>query len=96
MLDILSKAWAESKLKVLLVAAPIILILLAALFLKVYRSYLVSSAQKLLEKTLSKDKILADESNVLEQSADEHKAKADELAKKADAVEDDKDWNKKI
>ena len=98
MLDLVSNAWKASKVKFLLVAIPVVVMLLAAIFLKAWRSYLVASAKKLLEKTLSKDKQLSAESDKANQEANDHKAKADELGKKADEVknDDDADWNKKV
>ena len=72
--------------------------LIAAVFVKAWRSWLAASAKKLLEKTLAKDKILSKEADKAEVEADLHKANADGLKKKADAVDsqDDPDWNKKI
>lgn len=98
MLELVSKAWKESKVKFLLVVIPVALLLLSAVFIKAWRSYLLASAKKLLEKTFEKDKQLSAEADKANQEAEEHKAKADELGKKVDEVdkEDDADWNKKV
>lgn len=98
MLDQVSNAWKENKLKVILVAAPIIILLLASIFLKGYRAYLVATAKKLLDNTVKKDADISKEADKANQEAEEHKAKADDLGKKAEAVksDDDADWNKKL
>lgn len=98
MLDLLSKAWQESKVKVLLVAIPLFVILLAAIFLKAWRSWLLASAEKLIKKTMGRDKELSSHADAANAEAEEHKAKADELKKKAKAIDgdDDEDWNKKV
>jgi phosphate/sulfate permease len=98
MLDLLTEAWRTNKIKVLLIAIPLLLMLLAAVFFKAYRSWLAASAKRLIEKTLGKDKQLSKEADKADTEADMHKANADDLKKKADAVDgqDDPDWNKKI
>ena len=96
MLDLVSKAWETNKVKFLLVAIPIVLMLLSALFFKAWRGHLLSSAKKLLEKVSKKNDQLSTESDAANREADEKKAKADELKKKADSVEEDPDWNKKL
>jgi hypothetical protein len=96
MLELISKAWQDNKGKFLLVAIPVAILLLASLVMKGWRSYLISSAKKLLEKAVAKDKQLSVEAEKTDQEANDHKAKADELGKKADAIEDDADWNKKV
>jgi divalent metal cation (Fe/Co/Zn/Cd) transporter len=95
MLELVSKTWKENKVKFLLVAIPVAAMIVAALFFKGYRIYLMASAKKLLEKAQSKDSKLTIEATALENDAAAHKAKADELGKKADTVEDDVNWNKK-
>lgn len=97
MLDLVSNAWKESKLKVILVALPIVALLLAAVFLKAYREYLVYTAKKLLDSSVKKDSELTQQADKANSEAEEHKAKADQLAQESKKVDsdDDADWNKK-
>ncbi len=98
MLDLISETWKTNKMKVLLVAIPVIGLLLAAIFLSAYRDSLISSAKKLMGESEAKDAKLTQEAAVANAQAEDHKAAADALAVKAEAVskEDDADWNKKV
>jgi len=98
MLDIIGKTWKENKTRFLLVAVPVVLMLLAAIFLKGYRAWLVSSAAKLLEGTKKKDEQLKAEAEAADAEAEAHKAQAAALKKKeqeVEAEEGDADWHKK-
>jgi predicted Holliday junction resolvase-like endonuclease len=97
MLESLKAAWAANKPKVILVAVPLVLLLLAALFLKGYRSWLLSSAVKLLGKAEKKDAELKAEADEANKKAEEHKMKAEEIEKKVEEVkkDDDADWHKR-
>jgi sortase (surface protein transpeptidase) len=95
MLTLVSEAWKQNKTRVLLVAIPVIAMLLGALFMKGWRSWLIASAEKLLKKTKEKDSSLKKEADELDSKANEHKQKADKLKQEAQSIEDDKDWHKK-
>ncbi len=98
MLEQVSNAWKNNRTMFLLVAIPVGLLLISALFLKGYREYILASAKKLLEKATSKDKQLSEEANKADAEANQHKAKADEIAKEVKKVDgdNDADWNKKV
>lgn len=98
MLEQVSNLWQQNKVKFLMVAIPVVLLLIAAIFLKAYRQWLLDSAKKLMQTTQAKDKELSQAADQANQEANDHKAKADQLAQQEKEVDkdDDADWNKKL
>lgn len=96
MLELVSKAWETNKPKLLMVAIPTITLIFCALFFKGWRSWLLSSAEKLLRAAQKKDQKISEEADKLDVQANQHKKKADEIRKKTEKLEDDPDWNKKL
>jgi predicted Holliday junction resolvase-like endonuclease len=97
MLDALKSAWEASKVKFVLVAVPVVLLLLTAAFFKAYRAYLISTAKKLLAETNKKNEGLAAEEEEAKAQANQSMKDAQEAEKKIEDIrkEDDAYWYKK-
>lgn len=94
MLEVLKQVWKTNKIRVILVAIPVILLMLAAVFLGVKKEYILYVASKLLGATKEEDKKLSEEAAKANAAAEEHKKTANELGDKADDIKPDPDWNK--
>jgi uncharacterized protein (DUF697 family) len=97
MLEVLKSAWEANKIKVILVAIPVILLILAATLLNGYRAYLLETAKKLLAKAQEKNTEILKQENEAKMQAEQAIANTNKAEEAIEEIKKDDDayWYKK-